>query len=232
MPNTPSNNLSNTRLTAALFGLSLPLPHTPPPNAYGTIWASLLRTLRARGTVAITGPSGGGKTSLLRAALPRLAARTSTPLFFLDASAPATEPHCPLVDSLPGHLRDVLNTLAAAGLADARVLLTPVRNLSAGERARRMLALALHHAQGFTLVIDEFGSTLDARTAKGVAITLGRAAQRSQTGLLIATVHPGLVQHLGANVLRIHCPLAAPPRLHKVPANGVAPVPGDAGASQ
>jgi len=197
-------------LTAALFGLSLPLPK-PSFVPRSTIWPRLLSALQNAGTVIITGPSGGGKTSLLRAAMPRLARCASAPLIHVDALAQAREPSEPLIETIPGPLAQALKTLSTAGLADARLLLTPVHHLSAGERARRVIALALHHSQGGVLIVDEFASNLDALTARGLAITLARAARRTNTALLIATLHPSLIPLFNAP-LRIHCPLNGPIR--------------------
>ncbi|MDI1290791.1 MAG: AAA family ATPase [bacterium] len=187
------------------------------------VWSAIARAIASQGVVVVSGPSGGGKSTLLKACLPRLARLTCVPLVHLDlaAQAPPHESLRPLIDTLPGPLAHALRLASASGLAEARLLLTPVHHLSTGERARRLIALALHHANGGILVIDEFASNLDVRTARSLAHALTRAASRAGISLLIATTRPSIVPHLFRTTppTRVHCPLQARPQLIRVSQN-------------
>jgi len=200
--------------TAALFGLSLPLaPRIAAPQPRSVV-AAIARAVQARHTVLITGPSGGGKSTLLGTILATLAP-TCSPLIHLCAAGPAPERETPrpLIDTLPGPLPYALALAAACGLADARLLLTPTESLSTGEAARRLCALALHAARSGALAIDEFGASLDSRTAHSLARAHSRAASRADTALILVTNRPRIAAHLSAPLLRVHCPLHSPARV-------------------
>src|SRR5260370_32269555 len=87
--------------------------------------------------VLFTGPSGSGKSSLLRAAGAQLGA--------IDAHA-LELPDRPLIDALAGSVEQRLAPLAACGLSEARLLLRTPAELSDGQRYRFRLAFALQIA--------------------------------------------------------------------------------------
>lgn len=169
------------------------------------------RTLRPGGIAVVVGPSGSGKTQLLRSFSRRLSARGERLAWAKPAdtttSARVIEAVCEPVgeDDPEAPIRRGLSHLASCGLADARLMVAPVRWLSQGELARLSLAVALarrRETEPITLIIDEFAATLDDDTAIGVAAGLSRIASRDPSlRIVLATHRRACVRALGPRVL-------------------------------
>jgi ABC-type ATPase with predicted acetyltransferase domain len=150
--------------------------------------------LRPTDLALFVGPSGSGKSSLLRAAAAQLGATDAAALPLPDAA---------LIDALTGPVTERLARLAACGLGEARVALRRPSELSDGQRARFRIAYALDRAAG-PIALDEFAAVLDRPLAKVLAYNLRRAVDRRGAGALVATTHDDLTDDLNPDVV-IRC---------------------------
>jgi ABC-type ATPase with predicted acetyltransferase domain len=147
--------------------------------------------LRPSDLVLFVGPSGSGKSSLLRAAATQLGAVDVNGLPLPDA---------PLIDALTGPVPGRLALLSSCGLAEARLALRTPSELSDGQRLRFRLAYALNTAKSSPLMIDEFAALLDRPLAQVLAYNLRRVVSRTGTGAMVATTHDDIIDDLNPDV--------------------------------
>ena len=159
--------------------------------------------LRPGEVVAFTGPSGSGKSSLMRAAAAELSGVVDVDRLDLGER--------PLVDALPGTVEEAMRLLGRCGLGEAHLMLRTPAELSEGQRYRFRLALALSKRPAW-VAADEFTATLDRTLARVVSAGVRKAA--GETGFLVATTHEDVLGELRPDV-RVRCDLDGPPRVER-----------------
>lgn len=190
-PQRPCRRSLGTGRVCDLFGLG----EDPSPHVVAEDWRL---ELRAGDVVLFTGPSGSGKSSLLRAVASQLRTVNAQEMPL---------PSRPVIDLRSGPGDGWLSVLSACGLGEARLLLRRPEELSDGQRSRLRIALALaaardlaaDHAPTF-LVLDEFAAVLDRPLARVLAYNVARQVRQLHLGLLAATTHEDLTEDLNPDV--------------------------------
>jgi len=227
-----ARRLSLRAVTAsAMFGIIAPPDCTPGAirTEYLVAARDIDRLLLSPGGIAlVTGPSGGGKSTILRALACHGRERRRSRLVdsiseesLIAASGKSDAAIRPIVDLFDGSLHDALGWLARAGLAEASLFAKSFRSLSDGQKHRLMLAvsLAASPARHSTIIIDEFCSILDRLSARAIAESIGKwmRSERGKGGtrvrvprIVLATAHTDLADHLLPDVV-VHVPLEPGP---------------------
>ena len=187
---------------AEMFGIGLDEGHEV------VLYEALELEIRRGDVVYITGASGSGKSVLLRALAGEIGRQLA-----LGAAGPE-DPEGPVavleevdaggeaavIDRFAGPLEEALRVLSVAGLSDAFAVLRRPSELSDGQRYRYRLARLLA-CGARTVVIDEFCSMLDRRTARALSHRIRKYADRTGTTFVVATAHDDLGEDLDPDVL-------------------------------
>jgi len=228
----PSIRSARAARVARMFGVEslLSKTHDVAPEIPGQVFSPrLLKRLvpRAGQIVLLAGPSGSGKSSLLRALHARVHRGDRTR--WLDL-ANLQFPEAPVVNCLPGRLSIArsLEMLSRVGLGEVWTYLRLPSELSEGQRWRLKLAMAMSLALArprssatehskpqnhrAIIVADEFAALLDRITARIVARCLRRAIESFATKrsrspapcAIVATSHEDLIDALAPDRI-VHC---------------------------
>ncbi|MBC8472077.1 MAG: ABC transporter [Planctomycetes bacterium] len=145
--------------------------------------------------VYISGPSGAGKTVLLRELEKSVPSSDRMNLDRIKLPNDKT-----LIDCIDGDLLDSLKMLSIAGLNDCFCILNQPRNLSDGQKYRFRLAMALAANKKF-IFADEFCSELDRITAAVISFNIYKFAKRTGTIFILASSHNDILLDLSPDVL-------------------------------
>ena len=107
-----------------------------------------------------------------------------------------------VIDCIDGDLLTGLRLLSTAGLNDCFCILNQPSNLSAGQKYRFRLAMALAAEKKFVFA-DEFCSELDRITAKVISYNLRKFAKRTGTIFILASSHEDILLDLAPDVLLV-----------------------------
>ena len=151
--------------------------------------------IEAGDIVYLTGPSGAGKSVLLAELEKSIPVADRINLAQIALPSDKT-----LIDCIEGSLLDGLQLLSTAGLSDCFCILNQPKNLSAGEKYRFCLAMALAAGKQFVFA-DEFCSELDRITAAVISSRLRTFAKRSGTTFVLASSHQDIMLDLEPDVL-------------------------------
>jgi ABC-type ATPase with predicted acetyltransferase domain len=151
--------------------------------------------IEAGDIVYLTGPSGAGKSVLLGELEKSI--RPSIRINLADIELPDDRT---LIDCIDGSLLDGLRMLSTAGLNDCFCILNQPSKLSAGEKYRFRLAMALAAGKQFVFA-DEFCSELDRITAAVLSLRLHKFAKRTGTTFILASSHQDMLLDLEPDIL-------------------------------
>lgn len=151
--------------------------------------------LEEEDVVCFTGPSGSGKSSLMRKVAEQLDDVLEINSLKLEEK--------PLIDLLEMPVPKGMALLSACGLGEGRLVLRTPFELSDGQRFRFRLALAFSKRPRWVMC-DEFTATLDRKLALLIAGNLSRLSNRLEVGLLVATTHEDVVGELQPT-LHVEC---------------------------
>lgn len=132
----------------------------------------------------ITGESGSGKSTILNE-------------FYEETkvSFDESKPIFSLIDNEP------MKWLSFVGLGDAVLYVTPFKYLSDSQQKRFIILKMI--LENDIIVVDEFLSTLDRKTAKSVAFTFQKLIRKLNKKAVVATAHDDLTDYLMPSV-KIH----------------------------
>jgi len=89
----------------------------------------------------------------------------------------------------------MIEILCLVGLSDATIFINYYNNLSDSQKARARIVLELMSSKE-TIVIDEFLSTLDRKTAKAVAYCTQKAIRKYNKKAILVTAHDDLTNYI------------------------------------
>lgn len=151
--------------------------------------------INAGDVVYITGPSGSGKSVLLREL-----ERSVPPSQRINLARIRLPRDKALVDCIEGDFVASLRILSKAGLGDVYCVLNQPANLSDGQKYRFRMAMAMAMGKKY-IFADEFCANLDRITAAVIAYNIRKFANRAGVTFILAASHDDILLDLAPDVL-------------------------------
>jgi ABC-type ATPase with predicted acetyltransferase domain len=163
-----------------------------------------LLDLPARSIALVRGPSGCGKSTLV-AQLASEARSRSVRVIDAARITARLDAAKPLIDLFTDSVARTRRLLSLAGLGEARLWARGSAEISEGERARLVIAMAMSRAPAWSdcfVLLDEFCSTLDRPTARAVSRALRAWARADhRVRVVCATAHDDLTDALDPDLV-------------------------------
>ena len=152
-------------------------------------------TIRQGDVVYITGPSGSGKSVLLRELEKKFSEEEKISLQSIELPGDKS-----VIDCISGTVVESLKSLSIAGLNDCLCILNRPAYLSDGQKYRFALAQALA-ADKKVIFADEFCTNLDRITASVIAWNIRKYADSKKVTFILASCHDDILEDLSPDVL-------------------------------
>ncbi len=153
--------------------------------------------IKAGDVIYITGPSGSGKSVLLKELEKSVPAKNRINLNEIELADNKSA-----IDCIEGDFLTGLKLLSVAGLNDCLCILNQPANLSDGQKWRFRLAMALSAGKEF-IFADEFCSELDRITAAVISYNVRKFAKQACVTFILAASQEDLLIDLAPDVLII-----------------------------
>lgn len=138
----------------------------------------------------ITGDSGSGKSTILREIVPNYKSET----------IPYEKPLFEWCGDSEEDKNRAISMLTLVGISDATMFVNYYHNLSDSQQARARIMLEMKSDKDI-IVVDEFLSTLDRKTAKSVSYCIQKAVRKLNKKAIFCTAHDDLKEYLKADVV-------------------------------
>jgi len=146
--------------------------------------------------VYVTGQSGSGKSLVLKEMEKTFKAHKLNVANINDIELEEK----PIVELVGESTDEATRLLQIAGIGDAYLLIRKPSELSDGQRYRLKVAKLLE-SDAQVWICDEFGAVLDRKTAKFLAYSILKMAQKKNITVVIATTHTDLVFDFAPHLL-------------------------------
>jgi energy-coupling factor transporter ATP-binding protein EcfA2/GNAT superfamily N-acetyltransferase len=145
--------------------------------------------------IYVTGDSGGGKTSLLKA-FENFFGEEAMALSDLQV-----DPEETLVEGVGKDVKEAIEILSLCGLNDAFLFLRRFKELSDGQKYRYKLAKLVDRKDKAVWLVDEFCASLDRVMARVVAYLFQKVSRKLGKTVVVATAHGDLLEDFQPDVV-------------------------------
>jgi len=178
----------NVKKVCEVFGIGLKQKEFP-------VFKAFFLKFKKGDIIYITGSSGGGKTTLLKAMKSFLIEKGFKVVDFKEVDF---RKDIPLIDVLMERgmsFKDALYYLNVSGLSEAYLYIRKFDELSDGQKYRFKLAYALSLNPEF-IICDEFLTNLDRIQARVIAFTIQKFLRKKSIGGIFASTHLDIIEDL------------------------------------